>query len=51
MGAAYDQLVAEFVAALKAWQPHVLLQFEVGAALWGKQRRARYRNCCGGGGG
>lgn len=29
-GAAYEALVAEFVAALQAWQPHVLLQFEVG---------------------
>lgn len=27
-GAAYEALVAEFVAALQAWQPHVLLQFE-----------------------
>lgn len=36
-GEAYEQLVAEFVAALKAWQPHVLLQFEVGAA-WEPRR-------------
>lgn len=28
-GQAYEEVVAEFVAALKAWQPHVLLQFEV----------------------
>ena len=28
-GADYDALVEEFIAALKAWQPHVLLQFEV----------------------
>lgn len=28
-GPAYEALVAEFVAALQAWQPHVLLQFEV----------------------
>ncbi|KAL4857157.1 NADP-dependent malic enzyme [Chlorella vulgaris] len=27
-GQAYEEVVAEFVAALKAWQPHVLLQFE-----------------------
>lgn len=27
-GAAYDALLGEFVDALRAWQPHVLLQFE-----------------------
>ncbi len=41
-GAAYEALVAEFIAALKAWQPHVLLQFEVGAPAVGAWRpRAR----------
>lgn len=27
-GAAYYELVREFVEALKAWRPHVLLQWE-----------------------
>lgn len=27
-GAEYDSLVDEFIRALKAWRPHVLLQFE-----------------------
>lgn len=27
-GAAYRELVGEFIAALKAWRPHVLLQWE-----------------------
>ena len=29
VGEQYDALVEEFIQALKAWQPHVLLQFEV----------------------
>lgn len=28
-GADYDALVEELICALKAWRPHVLLQFEV----------------------
>lgn len=27
-GAAYDALVDELIVALRAWRPHVLLQFE-----------------------
>ena len=34
-GPAYDALVEEFVAALQAWRPHVLLQFEVRRAAVG----------------
>lgn len=30
-GRDYDALVEEFIQALKEWQPHVLLQFEVRA--------------------
>ena len=39
VGADYDAIVEEFVAALQAWRPHVLLQFEASAdvflAGWG----------------
>jgi malate dehydrogenase (oxaloacetate-decarboxylating)(NADP+) len=28
VGAEYDSFMDEFVAALKTWQPHMLLQFE-----------------------
>ena len=28
LGPAYEAIVAEFIAALKAWRPHVVLQFE-----------------------
>lgn len=47
-GAAYDALVEEFVDALRAWRPHVLLQFEDFANHNAFRLLARYRTrvCC-----
>lgn len=47
-GAAYDALLDEFMAALRAWRPHVLLQFEDFANTNAFRLLARFRAraCC-----
>ena len=47
-GAAYDALLDEFMAALRAWRPHVLLQFEDFANHNAFRLLARFRTraCC-----
>ena len=47
-GAAYDALLDEFMSALRAWRPHVLLQFEDFANHNAFRLLARFRAqaCC-----
>lgn len=47
-GKAFEELVEEFIAALRAWQPHVLLQFEDFANHTAFTLLERYRGqlCC-----
>ena len=45
-GAAYDAVVEEFIGALAAWRPHVLLQFEDFANHNAFRLLQRYRRRC-----